>query len=45
MTVEQWTDGNPLSAIMLSTALLRELDVWFARDRQRRSDANGSAAT
>jgi hypothetical protein len=44
MTVEQWTDGNALSAIILSTALLRELDVWFARDRQRRSDANGSAA-
>lgn len=32
ITAEQWTDANALSAIMLSTAFLRELDVWFARE-------------
>lgn len=40
ITAEQWTDANALSAIMLSAALLRELNVWFSRDRQ--SGANGT---
>jgi len=40
ITAEQWTDANALSAIMLSAALLRELNVWFSRDRQ--SGANST---
>ena len=42
ITAEQWTEANALSAIMLSTALLRELTYWFARDRQHQDDASAA---
>jgi hypothetical protein len=34
ITAEQWTEANALCAIMLSTALVRELEFWFARERE-----------
>jgi hypothetical protein len=43
ITAEQWTEANALSAIMLSTAFLRELNFWYSR--QRASADNGSAET
>jgi len=32
ITPEQWTDANALRAVMLVTALLRELNFWFVRE-------------
>jgi hypothetical protein len=32
ITAEQWTEANALSAIMLSTALLRELQFWSEQE-------------
>lgn len=33
ITAQQWTEANALSAIMLASAFVRELDVWFAHRR------------
>ncbi len=35
ITAEQWTDGNALRAIMLATALLREVDWWLERRHRK----------
>lgn len=32
ITVEQWTEANALSAIMLAVSLLREMDYWCITD-------------
>jgi hypothetical protein len=40
ITAEQWTEANALSALMLCTAFLRELNFWAAR--QRAAEQNGS---
>ena len=32
LTREQWTEANALSAIMLATALLREMQYWYELD-------------
>jgi hypothetical protein len=43
ITAEQWTEANALSAVMLGTAFLRELNFWFAR--QRAAAENGNTET
>ena len=39
ITAEQWTEENALSAVMLATAFIRELNGWFRLDRERRAEA------
>jgi hypothetical protein len=40
ITAEQWTEANALSAVMLSTAFLRELNFWYARQRVAAENGN-----
>lgn len=37
---EQWTEANALSAIMLATALLREMEYWCSLERMREDQPN-----
>ena len=35
ITSAQWTEANALSALMLASSLLREIDHWVVRSEQR----------